>query len=208
MAASPRYDKVAQLEKLGILIALPMMQNVQAAIIIWAVQSIFAEKQGSFRFHPGNTLLYQAIAALEQRSTIELVDIIKNIKLRGLPHQVERMKKKLILHRDRLSHPFLLKWDTPEKQSFADSRREWIDIRSAFVLNLANSINSELLAHGKTPPNQDILVTMEMAGLIHSILKQCASKELADAFSPTDSIVSSLNKFKDAFYLFCAKHVE
>ena len=164
MVASARRDKVAQLEKLSLMIALPMTHNVHAAIVIWSVQSIFAETQGSFRFHPGNTLLFQALSALEQRSTIEIVDIIKNPKLRGLPHQVERMKKKQMLHRDRLSHPFLVKWETPEKQSFADSKREWTDIRSAFVLNLANGINSELLAHGKILPNQDIQVTMENGG--------------------------------------------
>ena len=208
MATPKRYDKIFQLEKLNAMIALPVTQHVQAAIVIWAVQSIFAEMPASFRFHPGKTLLFQAVSALEQRSTIELVDLIKNTKLRKLPPQVEWIKKKLMLHRDRLSHPFLVNWDTPEKQTFADSKREWIDVRSAFVLNFANSINSELLANGKAPKNDDIPVTMEMASLIHSILQHSANRELSEAFSPTDSIVFSLHKFKEAFYLFCTKHVE
>jgi hypothetical protein len=159
-------------------------------------------------FHPGNTLLFQAVSALEQRSTIELVDIIKNAKLRNLPPSIERMKKKLILHRDRLSHPFLQKWDTPEKQTFADSKREWTDIRSAYVLNFANGIDGELQANGKVPKNGDIQVTMEMASIIYTILLHSADRELSGAFLPTESILSSLHKFKEAFYLFCAKHVE
>ena len=150
--------------------------------------------------HPGNTLVYPALVALQDRAVVKIAAILQSGSFLADVTGTIRSKADLVLHRHYLSHPFNVKWKHDDMQKFYDERRHQSDVRPALIWNMQRSINDELLGLGVPIAfNADVDVTGEMAAALQ-LTCNCAMNDVGRRNLPHSAeLVQALAAFKDRY---------
>jgi len=148
MAVRDIRDFVLQVELLGIRVR----TAIQSALVTLASLSYFDKdpEHEIFAANPANMVAYQALKALEDRSIVEIAELLKDEhKMIPAGLSIPR-KEELRNQRDALSHPTTIKWHRPGMQQFFDSHRQWTDFRAAIVWDMWNSMTEALKDGGES----------------------------------------------------------
>lgn len=154
----------------SLFIAIDLDMAMQCALVTTAADFLFAHKPASFQTNPANTLSYAALKSLEDRSIVHVVELLRSPIMKdgisGLRHL-----DALTLHRDAVSHPYVVEWRRREMQEFHDAKRKYLDVRAALLWDLNASIDEQLVAEGSSPRNDVLRPTAESAMLLSTILR-------------------------------------
>src|SRR5690242_736711 len=102
------------------LLGLSVANAVQSALVTLASQDYFGQdpQHEIFAWNPANMVPYQALKALEDRSMVEIAELLKD-EHRMIPAGVSvARKEELRNHRDALSHPQKIVWNRSGMQAF------------------------------------------------------------------------------------------
>lgn len=174
---------------------LPIMNALSASFVMWVAEAFFGQDQQRFRTHVANTLPFRALRALEERSVVELAEVLRDeqgrlaVPLRG--------RDALLRHRDLISHPMTLQWRRPDRQQAADNGHRWSPIRAGLVWDVLKSINEALRAQGGEARVSDVPITHEMAVQLLAILELAGMAE--DHLPPEQLLVPFLVRERAGF---------
>jgi hypothetical protein len=195
-------DETTNLTWLETLLVMEVRTAMQAAIVTGAAKLVFVANKDGFRTNPANTLIHQALDALEERSVVHIAEMLKSNIVR-VPASVRR-KADLICHRDASSHPLIVQWRRPEMQQFHDEKRKWLDVRAALVWDFQQSVNELVVAKGGSPQTTTVDVTGGMVIALSGILRLSVNENAEIPSEP--SLLESLSRFRDQFLDFLVEH--
>lgn len=198
-------DEVQDLEMLNVFLGVHVFQTIEASVVMGAARLPFAEHPEWFFTNPANTLVYRALHALEERTVVQIAEILRDEKRIFTNVGEIRRKAELLLHRTILSHPSSVKWHTPEKQQFFDERRQWTDLRAALVWDMNASVNERLRALGREPQIRHHEVHVGMAIALHSILRLSIRGEMHGLIPDEKTLFETLQTFQGRFIEFLEK---
>jgi hypothetical protein len=179
---------------------------VQSALVTMASQSYFGKdpEHEIFAWNPANMVPYQALKALEDRSIVEIAELLKDehkMIPAGLP--IPR-KEELRNHRDALSHPTKIKWHRPGMQQFFDSHRQWTDFRAAIVGDMWNSMTEALKESGGKVQDASIGIGSVHATMLHTILRYAMKPDKLAELPSETVLFEHLQKLLGQFVAFVA----
>lgn len=192
----PTQDPEARdLNLVAMFAELPIINALSAGFVTWAAEAFFYQDQQRFRTHVANTLPFRALRALEERSVVELAEVVRD-EQRRLPVPI-RGRDALLRHRDLISHPMTVRWRKPDRQQAADDGHRWSPIRAGLVWDVLKSINEALRARGEEVRVSDVPITHEMAVLLLTILKLAGTAD--DHLPPEQLLVPFLVRERAGF---------
>jgi len=156
-----------------------------------------------FWTNPANTWPYQALQALEDRSIVKIVELLRNPLFQGKIATLRRMED-LVSHRTAVSHPFEMQWKKPGMQEFHDTNRRHLDVRAALLWDLNASINEQLAEEGAPPGNTDLGDETTRAMMLTLILRQSM---VAGAAPDEVTAVGMLERFRPRFIEFITQNI-
>lgn len=163
---------------------LPIRNALSASFVMRAAEAFFYQDQKRFRTHVANTLPFRALRALEERSVVELAEVVRD-EQRRLPVPI-RGRDPLLRHRDLISHPMTVRWRRADRQQAAADGHRWSPIRAGLVWDVLKSINEAIHARGAEVRVSDVPITHEMAVLLLTILKLAG---MADDHLPPEQLL-------------------
>jgi hypothetical protein len=202
MADRDIRDFVLQVELLGI----SVRTAIQSALVTLASLSYFGKdpEHELFAANPANMVPYLALKALEDRSIVEIAELLKDEhKMIPAGLSVPR-KEELRNHRDALSHPTKIKWHRPGMQQFFDSHRQWTDFRAAIVWDMWNSMTEALKDGGGELRDASIGIGGVHATMLHTILRYAMKPDKLAALPGEAVLFEHLQKLRDQLAAFVA----
>jgi hypothetical protein len=198
------------LDILAISLDLAVHTAVQANVVMWGANDIFAKdpEHKLFAWNPVNTLLYRALHALEDRCIVEIAEALKDEHRRIPNGMTVRGKADLVNHRNAVSHTWTISWRRPEMQVFFDTHRQWTDLRLAIVWDMWRSFNEGLIALGEPPKNMAISVGPIHAAMLHTILRYSMKPEAASSIPSEQDLVVYMTRVADALLDFIVARPE
>ena len=146
----PPVDDVRSLQSLvdlALFIDHHVREVLQSHLVKFTADWFFHNHRSLFRTNVTNTLPYAAAAALEERASVHIAEIVLDKEKHFPTNAVLRGIEQLRNHRDALSH-----------------------LRAGIVWDLQNSINEHLRAGGRLPHNEEVTLTVEMIFLLQAIV--------------------------------------
>src|SRR6267143_581487 len=141
-------EPAKSIETLALFITIDVMMAVQSSLVRAAADMLFHSRREDFHNNPANTMTHQGLAAIEERATVHISEVLKNENGIFILSPDLRWALDLKLHRHALSHPATIKWRDAEMQRFFDAKRPYRDRRAAIIWDLQRSVNEELKRHG------------------------------------------------------------
>jgi len=195
-------EPAKSIETLALFITIDVMMAVQSSLVRAAADMLFHSRREDFHNNPANTMTHQGLAAIEERATVHISEVLKNENGIFILSPDLRWALDLKLHRHALSHPATIKWRDAEMQRFFDAKRPYRDRRAAIIWDLQRSVNEELKRHGLPPKLETIPVSAEMAIMLGTILRLTLKVEaIAPVLGEVD-LHASLESLRDRWLAF------
>lgn len=189
-------------EALASFISMDVFRAVQSSLVRAAADMLFHSRRDDFHNNPANTITYQGLAAIEERATVHISEVLKNENgILTISPELRRILD-LKFHRHALSHPVTIRWSNRKMQQFYDAKRQYRDHRAAIIWDLQRSVNEEMKRHGLAPKLETIPIHPEMAVMLGTILRLTLKPEAAGAIPSEADLLASLETLRDRWLAF------
>lgn len=198
-APDHRLDESQSLALLSAVISVDVICAMRSAIVTGAAALQFHNQRDWFATHPGNSLTWMALDALEERCVVRISERLKDeARALTIPTEVRR-KSDLRLHRHAVSHPLTLTWRDKDMQRFQLEQQRQPDFRPALVWDLQRSVNDLLRSRGLTPGVEEIDVAPEMVLSLCTILRFSMRPEASARLPSEPEHLQALTIFRDRY---------
>jgi hypothetical protein len=188
----------------------PVMNAVTASIMTSAADGFFGKdpEHKLFTQNPANTLPYLALNALEDRSIVEISEVLHDDH-DMIPEGVSlRRARDLRNHRDVLSHTNKIEFGRAGLQEFFEAKKQWTDLRAAIVWDMWCSLDEHLSRLGQRlgPPLDGLSIGLYPihATMLHSICRYSMTAESLKEITE-EKLLDYLQTYRDAFVNYIVK---
>lgn len=174
-----------------------VMLGLQAGFVRDSAIKPFYEpdRRPLFHKHPGNSLAFMALDALEARCIVEICEHVEHEFPDMTGHVPFSNARELIAHRTALSHPGRTKWRKDWMQDFHDEGRYRYDVKTAVIWNLKKSLNALTKGTMFDDKNFGLHIMPEMAATLHQIWQFSMNAQGLAVLPTPGQLLTQLQKF-------------
>lgn len=195
---APSVEELAK--RLAICISMPFQRALQASTVTVMTMSAFYQNKTLFRMNPANTLAHAALAALEERSAVEVYEWLSKVgSTFGVSQAVRRQWAELRNHRDHASHRLHeSEWDRLEMQQFAKEGR-FVRLKTVEIWKATAWIRNHLRPDDRHWLPNSVLLDYGMAMMIDAIYRTSMTAEAIPRIPPVPTIYEGLKPASEKY---------